>query len=70
MEPNSPAALAGLRPHSDYIIGADTVMNEVISVCINNENYVTIFLLTFEFRSVFAHLHLELKFRSLPVTTA
>uniref|UniRef100_A0A8D0H5U2 Golgi reassembly stacking protein 2 n=1 Tax=Sphenodon punctatus TaxID=8508 RepID=A0A8D0H5U2_SPHPU len=28
VEPNSPAVLAGLRPHSDYIIGADTVMNE------------------------------------------
>ncbi|TDH06177.1 hypothetical protein EPR50_G00129460 [Perca flavescens] len=28
VESNSPAALAGLRPHTDYIIGADTVMNE------------------------------------------
>ncbi|XP_036396765.1 Golgi reassembly-stacking protein 2-like isoform X2 [Megalops cyprinoides] len=28
VETNSPAALAGLRPHTDYIIGADTVMNE------------------------------------------
>uniref|UniRef100_A0A8C3FF42 Golgi reassembly stacking protein 2 n=1 Tax=Chrysemys picta bellii TaxID=8478 RepID=A0A8C3FF42_CHRPI len=28
VESNSPAALAGLRPHSDYVIGADTVMNE------------------------------------------
>lgn len=35
MEPNSPAALAGLRPHTDYIIGADTVMNEVSEVTVS-----------------------------------
>lgn len=28
VEPNSPAAVASLRPHTDYIIGADTVMSE------------------------------------------
>lgn len=28
VEPNSPAALAGLRAHADYIIGADSAMNE------------------------------------------
>ncbi|XP_029980681.1 Golgi reassembly-stacking protein 2-like isoform X2 [Sphaeramia orbicularis] len=28
VEANSPAALAGLRAHSDYIIGADTALNE------------------------------------------
>uniref|UniRef100_S4R4Q0 Golgi reassembly stacking protein 2 n=1 Tax=Petromyzon marinus TaxID=7757 RepID=S4R4Q0_PETMA len=28
LEPHSPAALAGLRPFSDYIIGADAVLNE------------------------------------------
>ncbi|XP_008326857.1 Golgi reassembly-stacking protein 2 isoform X3 [Cynoglossus semilaevis] len=28
VEPNSPAELSGLRPFTDYIIGADSVMNE------------------------------------------
>ncbi|XP_006788549.2 Golgi reassembly-stacking protein 2-like isoform X2 [Neolamprologus brichardi] len=28
VEPNSPASLAGLRPHADYIIGVDTAMTE------------------------------------------
>uniref|UniRef100_I3JQ67 Golgi reassembly stacking protein 2 n=1 Tax=Oreochromis niloticus TaxID=8128 RepID=I3JQ67_ORENI len=28
VEPNSPASLADLRPHADYIIGADTAMTE------------------------------------------
>ncbi|XP_077470936.1 Golgi reassembly-stacking protein 2-like isoform X2 [Stigmatopora argus] len=28
VEPKSPAVVAGLRPYTDYVIGADTVMNE------------------------------------------
>ncbi|XP_073720316.1 Golgi reassembly-stacking protein 1b isoform X1 [Misgurnus anguillicaudatus] len=28
MEPNSPAALAGLKPYSDYIVGADQVLQD------------------------------------------
>ena len=28
IEPNSPAAAAGLKPYSDYIIGADSVLQE------------------------------------------
>ena len=28
MEPNSPAYLAGLRPFTDYIIGADSILSE------------------------------------------
>ena len=27
VHPNSPAALAGLVPHSDYILGSDTMMS-------------------------------------------
>ncbi len=30
MQPNSPAALAGLRSNSDYIIGSDSHLTEVI----------------------------------------
>lgn len=29
VEPNSPAAQAGLRPYADYMIGADIAMHEV-----------------------------------------
>ena len=32
IEPNSPAQLAGLRPNSDYIIGADSILQEVGSL--------------------------------------
>ncbi|PIO34120.1 hypothetical protein AB205_0107610, partial [Aquarana catesbeiana] len=28
VEPNSPAALAGLRPHTDYIVGSDQILQE------------------------------------------
>ena len=29
VHPNSPADIAGLRPHTDYIIGSDTVLHDV-----------------------------------------
>ena len=29
VEPNSPADIAGLRSHSDFIIGADSILHEV-----------------------------------------
>jgi len=29
VNPNSPSDIAGLRPHTDYIIGADTVLHDV-----------------------------------------
>ncbi len=35
MEPNSPAALAGLQEHSDFIVGADQVLQDVRCVLIN-----------------------------------
>lgn len=44
MEPNSPAALAGLRPHTDYIIGADTVMNEVSEMKVSNHCHCCSFI--------------------------
>lgn len=31
VQPNSPAALAGLRSNSDYIIGSDSLLTEVVS---------------------------------------
>lgn len=38
MEASSPATLAGLQPHSDYIVGADQVLQDVrlifIIICI------------------------------------
>lgn len=37
VQPNSPASAAGLRSDSDYIIGADTVLNEVSNhMCVLN----------------------------------
>jgi len=33
VEPNSPAYFAGLRPFSDYIIGADSLLSEVRHPC-------------------------------------
>lgn len=38
VEPNSPAALSGLRPFTDYIIGADSVMNEVAALHVDHTN--------------------------------
>lgn len=29
VEPSSPAALAGLQPHSDFIVGADQLLQDV-----------------------------------------
>lgn len=29
IEPSSPAALAGLQPHSDFIVGADQLLQDV-----------------------------------------
>ena len=29
VEPSSPAALAGLRPYTDYVVGSDQVLQEV-----------------------------------------
>lgn len=35
MEPNSPAALAGLQEHLDFIVGADQVLQDVRCVLFN-----------------------------------
>ena len=53
VEPNSPAALAGLRPHMDYIIGADSVMNEVC-----------LFIRTFDIIFTFYSIHQADLFKS------
>lgn len=29
VEPSSPAALAGLRPYTDYVVGSDQILQEV-----------------------------------------
>jgi hypothetical protein len=42
VQPNSPAALSGLRSNSDYIIGSDSLLTEVI-----NKNFFFSFIFNF-----------------------
>ena len=34
VEPASPAALAGLQPYTDYIVGSDQILQEVGCTCL------------------------------------
>jgi hypothetical protein len=45
VNPNSPADLAGLKSHTDYIIGADSVLHEVINSLCYKQNHTQIILL-------------------------
>lgn len=41
VEASSPAALAGFYPHSDYIVGADQVLQDVRNACFHHhKNHV------------------------------
>ena len=63
VEPNSPAYLAGLRPFSDYIIGADSLLSEVsrmrYAVSLRGTNRFSAF--AFSDFKVMLYLHFSLK---------
>lgn len=42
--PNSPASIAGLRQNTDYILGAESVLNEVSNLLIFQRKHSTEFL--------------------------